>query len=97
MDDKTRLKARELLLRSRIYRFSGLVFACLGVFIFVFLYLSHIEGHFWSSLRRPDLVAMIFLPFVPAAILSMMAARAEKKFMRLFHQDTSSSAGKKKQ
>lgn len=83
MDEKTRLEARELLLRSRIYRVIALVFAAMGLVIFTVLYLKYMQGDILSALKKPSLVLIILIPFLPAFVLSRMAFKAENKFAKL--------------
>ncbi len=86
MDEATRLKARELLLRSRLYRFIALVFFCLGLALFAFLYYQHVEGDVVAALRRPATVMILLLPFLPAVIFSWMTMRTENRFMKVLEQ-----------
>lgn len=82
MNEQTRLKARELLLRTRIYRFTALVFAVIGLLIFLYLYFKDISGDVLTALANPAIVAVILFPFLPAAVVSWMAARTRKKLMK---------------
>lgn len=86
MDEETRLKAREMLLRSRIYRFIALVFAALGLVMFLYLYFHRLDGDMMHALSKPGTVLVILLPFLPAAIMSWLAVRAENRFMALLEQ-----------
>lgn len=83
MDEKKRLEARELLLKSRIYRVIALVFAVMGVAIFALLYFKFIEGDVLSALRKPHLVLFVIIPFLPAFILSRIAFKAEDKLRKI--------------
>lgn len=75
-------KARELVIKARIYRFLALIFAFVGLAIFVVMFLRHVEGSFLSSLTNPFVVTMIIFPFLPAAALSFMASRLERKYFK---------------
>lgn len=83
MDEDMRLKARELLLRSRLYRFIAVVFALFGIILFWLLYTRYVEGDIAQALSRPGTVLLIVLPFLPASVLSWMAVRSEKKLAAL--------------
>ncbi|WP_435639958.1 hypothetical protein [Micavibrio aeruginosavorus] len=43
------------------------------------LYLSNFEGSFFSTMTQPSVVLMLIIPFLPAIVLSWVAARMEKK------------------
>ncbi|PJB71767.1 MAG: hypothetical protein CO093_04455 [Alphaproteobacteria bacterium CG_4_9_14_3_um_filter_47_13] len=83
MDEKIRLQARELLLRSRIYRFVALCFAAIGLVIFIILYFRVIDGDIMQALRKPSFIVITIVPFLPAFILSRMSIRAGNKLMKL--------------
>ena len=95
MDEQTRLKARELLLRSRVYRYSAIVFAVMGAVVFLALYFRYIEGDIIHALHNPMLVMILVLPFLPAFVLSWMAAKTANKFMVLLEKLQNSDAEKK--
>ena len=96
MDEDTRLKARESLLRSRIYRFMALVFAALGLVLFVFLFFRYIEGDILHALKNPAVLLILVVPFLPAVILSGMAVKAEKKLAKLIAPDNEAAGAAKK-
>lgn len=75
-------KARELVIKARIYRFLALIFAFVGLAIFVVMFLRHVEGSFLSSLTNPFVVTIILFPFMPAAALSFMAHRLERQYFK---------------
>ncbi len=97
MDEKTRLKARELLLRTRIYRFTAFVFAVIGLLIFLYLYFKDIGGDILTALSNPAIIAIILLPFLPAAVVSWMSVRSEKKLMKMLETLAEDAATKKGQ
>ena len=86
MEEKTRLEARELLLRSRLYRFAALIFAIVGIILFLFLYFKYIEGDMYQALQNPKLVLILLIPFLPAFILSRMAIKTEGKFQKIMDE-----------
>lgn len=73
------MQAKVTLAKARLYRLFALIFALTGVFIFVSLYLSNFEGSFFSTMTQPSVVLMLIIPFLPAIVLSWVAARMEKK------------------
>lgn len=92
MDEETRLKAREYLLKTRLYRFIALCFLILGVALFIVLYLRFIEGDALTALRQPSLILILLLPFLPAAVLTSMSAKAHKQFFRIMEDHTTNPA-----
>lgn len=87
LPEDTRKKARELLLKTRIYRFFAAAFAFAGLTVFLILYFRNVEGNVLDALSRPSIVAILLLPFLPAAVLSWMSARLESKFFDLLGGD----------
>ncbi len=77
-------KARELLIKSRVYRVLGLVFAVVGLAVFFVTFMRHVEGAFFSSLTNPFVVTMIIFPFLPAAVLSFLAGRLDREYMKKY-------------
>lgn len=80
------LKARELVIKARIYRVLGLIFALVGLVIFLIMFMRHVEGSFFSSLTNPFVVTMIIFPFLPAAVLSFLARRLEREYEKKYMQ-----------
>jgi hypothetical protein len=74
-------RAREFLIKSKLYRFLALVFACVGVLIFIFLCFRQEEadGNFLEALSDPVTITFIIFPFAPSLALTFMARRAERK------------------
>lgn len=89
MDERTRLQAREFLLRGRLYRFMALCSVGVGGAVFLLLYFRHIEGHFLESFKNPVTVLIVLLPFLPAFILTRMAVKAEQKFRNILEESAS--------
>lgn len=81
--------ARELLIKSKLYRFLARVFAGVGVLIFIFFasYRMRMEGgSFVQTLLDPVTIALIVFPFVPAIVLSFMARRMERKLAEILKE-----------
>ncbi len=77
MDKK---RAREHLIKSKLYRFLALVFACVGALLFGIMYFQKSEGgQLFVLLGDPVTVVFLLFPFIPAVVLSYMARSAERK------------------
>jgi hypothetical protein len=85
---KIRREARELLIKTRVYRFFALAFALMGTVIFIFLYFKHLDGRLLEALTDLKTVVMIIVPFLPAAVLAALAAKTENKFYDLLHDQS---------
>ena len=75
--------AQEYLIKSKLYRIVSLVFVAIGVLIFAIMYIQNIEGRLMQALKEPATIAIFLVPFVPAAIMSMLADSAEKKYKKM--------------
>lgn len=80
-------KARELVLKARIYRICALIFALIGLIMFVMLYMRHVEGAFLSSMTNPFIITIVVVPFLPAVVLSILARRLEREYIKKFQQN----------
>jgi hypothetical protein len=47
------------------------------------LYIKNVEGRLWEAIRDPVTISVFLVPFIPAAVLSWMADRNEKKYEKL--------------
>lgn len=81
MSDKDKIRA--LLVKARMYRLASLVFAVMGLVVFAVLYFQNMQGGLLMALRDPMFIVVVAFPFLPAAVLSWMAASAEKKLGNL--------------
>ena len=66
----------------------GLVFAVIGLLLFIFMYIRYIEGRFYEAMQDPSVIVILIVPFIPAAVLSFIASRLEKKLMRYIDDDS---------
>lgn len=73
---------RELLIKSKLYRTFSLVFVTIGIFLFCFMYVSNVNGRLMEALRDPVTILIFLIPFLPAAVLTWIADRFEKKYMQ---------------
>jgi len=94
VDEQLRLKARELLLRARIYRFMALIFAMIGVMVFVALYFQHINGDIVSAFHDPSFAYILSIPFLPALVLSILAVKADRQLRKMLEPQTTAKAEK---
>ncbi len=74
---------KEFLIKSKFYKAVSLVFVVLGLVVFMILYVANVEGRLMEALKNPFTIGMFIIPFLPAAILSFMADRNEKKYNKL--------------
>ncbi len=74
---------KEYLIKSKFYRAVSLVFVVLGLVVFMIIYVSTVEGRIMEALKNPFTIGMFIIPFLPAAVLSIMADRNEKKYHKL--------------
>jgi hypothetical protein len=75
-------ETRQMLLKAKLFRLFSLVFAVTGLIIFMVLYFQHVDGAFFSAMTNPFVVTIVIVPFLPAAVLSWMAGRLERKYER---------------
>ncbi len=80
--DKRKL-ARELQLQAKFYRSTASIFLLVGTLVFLCIYFTKIDGQVLDALRRPVIVIGLIIPFLPAVVLSKLADKAHKKFMKL--------------
>ena len=78
----TPINPKEYLLKSKFYKGAALVFVVLGLVIFMILYVANIEGHMMEALKNPFTIFIVVVPFMPAAVLSLLADKNEKKYFK---------------
>lgn len=76
-------KAQEMILKARLLRLVATVFAIVGLIIFLVLYAQNVEGTFFSAMTNPFIIAIIIVPFLPAAVLSWLARRIERQYVKM--------------
>ncbi len=67
-----------------------MVFVAVGLLIFVQLYLTNVEGRITEALRDPLIIFIFIVPFLPAAVLSLLATRLERKLIAAIKKEESS-------
>lgn len=90
------LKAREILLRSKIYKWLTVVFAVFGFLVFIMVYAKQYRGDVMVALGNPWIVASLLIPFLPAFVLSLMTSKEEKKLEKAY-EELAALKGDKKQ
>lgn len=55
----------------------------MGIFVFCILYIKNVEGRFFDAIRDPLTISVFLIPFIPAAFLSWLADRNEKKYEKV--------------
>ncbi len=78
--EQKKIKARAMLLKARLYRIMGIAFGVTGLVVFLFLYVKTADGNLLDALKNPLSILIIILPFLPAAIFSFLAQRADRAF-----------------
>ncbi len=76
-------ESRKALVKARLYRIFAVFFACTGLILFILLYFKNIEGHLFQAFQDPMIIVVILFPFLPAAILSIIAQYYENKYFKL--------------
>lgn len=67
-------------MKAKVYRFASLLFVTIGIVLFCVMYVKNVDGRLVEALRNPLTIFIFLIPFVPAAVLSLLADRAEKKY-----------------
>ena len=85
--DSTVLQAKKLLIKARLYKFVAVLLALMGVVIFVYQYMQHIDGQLLEVMASPRPVLILLLPFLPSAILSWISIRCSRKAYAIMKED----------
>lgn len=80
------LTQKQIFIKAKFYRFMATAFAITGLILFAFNYFQFSSGDFFYALSQPDFIVIILMPFIPAALLSWMAMRLEKKTEKMDKQ-----------
>lgn len=75
--------ANELRMKAKAYRLVASVFALVGTIIFLFLYFRHVDGNIIGALKRPLLIPLLIIPFLPAVVLAKKADKSRKALIAL--------------
>lgn len=80
-------EARKYLIKARVYHIMALIFAVIGLILFIFMYMQYIKGRFYEAIQDPSIIVFMLVPFIPAAVLSFLANRLDKKLMHYVDSD----------
>ena len=81
------LKAKEMLIYAKIYRFFAYATAFGGFAVSALIYNNASGGDFMIILERPAFLLNIFIPFIPSIILAIVTIRKTKKFHKQAKKD----------
>lgn len=79
---KAPVNPKEYLIKSKFYRAVSLVFVVIGLIAFLMLYIANVEGRVMEALKNPVTILFFIIPFLPAIVLSMLASKNEKKYLK---------------
>lgn len=80
---KAPVNAKEYLIKSKFYRAVSLVFVVIGLIAFLMLYIANVEGRVMEALKNPVTILFFIIPFLPAIVLSILASKNEKKYLKM--------------
>lgn len=81
--DEQKAEARELLIRSKVYRLLAIVFLLVGIAVITMIYLNISGGDATKVFNNPAIIVGILVTFLPASVFSLMASKAEKKLSKI--------------
>lgn len=84
-------KLRELLIASKVLQFCADIFAVFGIILFAYIYFTHFASNPMMAIRDPFFVVTVLFPFIPAAVLALMASRKRKQIRTLIEENEKSS------
>ena len=79
---KAPVNPKEYLIKSKFYRAVSLVFVVIGLIAFLMLYVANVEGRVMEALKNPVTILFFIIPFLPAIVLSILASKNEKKYLK---------------
>lgn len=80
---------KEYLIKAKLYKAVALAFLILGLVVFMALYISKIEGRLMEALKDPTTLIVFVFPFLPAAFLSWLSSKNEKKYEKITEKSSS--------
>ncbi|MCS5596111.1 MAG: hypothetical protein NZ828_02550 [Alphaproteobacteria bacterium] len=69
---------REAILKVKVYRVFSYIFFGAGFLVFLVLYNSYMDGKSLREALHFTMLGIVALPFLPAAVLAVIAHRSEK-------------------
>ncbi len=85
------LTPRQLILKARFYRFFGLVFAAVGLFVLMAVFSFAYKGDLQLIAEEPAAFTIVFIPFLPSFVLAWIADRATKKAITMLENQSKST------
>lgn len=82
---------RELLINAKILQFCADVFAVFGLFLFAYIYFTQWHDNPLAAVRDPYFVVTMLVPFIPAALLALLASKKRKKIRALLEESAKKS------
>lgn len=76
-----------MLIKAKMLQMCADIFAVLGMFLFIYIYLSEYQNNVDKAMRDPTFILTILMPFLPAALLAFIASRKRKKIRALVEQE----------
>lgn len=67
------------LVKYHLYRVMGFVFSFLGLFIFILLYIKFVDGDIEVFMRKPMIMVILLVPFLPTFLFLYMAQSSREK------------------
>lgn len=77
---------RILLMTSKVLQMCADLFALFGIGLFAYIYFKHFRADPVMALQNPEFIAVLLIPFVPAAVMAWLAAQKRKKIRQLLEQ-----------
>lgn len=85
------LTPRQLLLKARFYRVFGLIFAAVGLTVFIAIFAYSYNGDVFIAVKEPMAFFIVIIPFLPACVLAWIADSSEKKAIRMLEKEGKTS------
>ncbi|MBX2835019.1 MAG: hypothetical protein KTR28_08625 [Micavibrio sp.] len=77
---------KKYLAQSMIYKVASIILSIIGLMTFVQVYVVYSNGDPAAFIRRPMLIIIMLLPFLPAYILMLIADKKKRKIRELSAQ-----------
>lgn len=71
---------------SKILQVCADLFAVFGIGLFAYIYFKHFRADPMAALQNPEFVAILLIPFIPAAVMAWLAAGKRKKIRQILEQ-----------
>ncbi len=64
------IEKKRLLIKAKTYKIFAGFFTVIGLIVFLMIYINYIENQLIESLKKPETIFMIIVPFIPALFLT---------------------------